>query len=247
MAEPTNRDQFRDYIIRRLGFPLQEINVDEEQLEERIDDAINYYRDYHYDGAQKVNLQHQLTATDVSNGYITMAEEIMSITKVLPIPTGTSTSALFNVKYHITLDALWSLSNRSLIPYYIAMQHLEMVTDMFGSDPGVRFSKHTNRLYLNAKFGVDILVGDYIVVECYRYLDPEEYSDMWKDRWLKQYATALVKRQWGENLKVFNGVQLLGGITLNGKEIYDEAVEEIRLLEEKMLNSYSLPPMDEIA
>lgn len=247
--EPQNRKQFRDYIMRRLGAPVQEINVDIEQVEDRIDDALNYYFDYHYLGTEKVIFKYKVTREDITNRFISIPENITGINKIYPLAgsTQSSSNALFSAKYHIAYDTLMNMSSNSIIPYYFAMTRLADLSYIFDMDTSIGFNKHKNSLEITAGWGTDIREGMTIVAEGNAILDPQKYKDIWKDRWLKKYATALVKRQWGENTKLFNGVQLLGGISIDGKGIYDEAVEEINKLEDEMLTKYSMPVMDEIA
>lgn len=245
MAEPVNRTQFKDYILRRLGYPVQQINIDDEQVEDRIDDALSYFREYHFDGAERVFLKHLVTTQDLENGYITVPEIVVGVIRCLPLyGSGGSSSNLFNVRYQLSLDLLFNLSSTSLIPYHTAMTRLNDIQEMFDATPSIRYQKHKDRIEI-ADWQT-IPAGTWLIFEAERYLDPSEYTDVWSDRWFKQYATALVKKQWGENVKTFAGVQLLGGITIDGKTIFDEAVEEVRMLEEKMITSYSRPLLDRI-
>lgn len=247
MAEPQNRRQFRDYILRRLGAPVQQINVDMEQVEDRIDDALNYFYDYHYLGSDNTFYTHKVTEQDVKNRSIEIPENIISVSRVFPISNSGSVDPLFNVQRYINYDALSTMASGSFVSYYLGMTRLEDLNQMLNTAPSLAFNRHRNTLTLNANWGTSLRAGQMVLLDAVAILDPITYKDIWKDRWLKTYATALVKRQWGENVKIFGGVQLLGGLSIDGKTMYDEAVEEIRQLEEKMLSAYSIPPMDEIA
>lgn len=245
MSEPANRQQFKDYIRKALGYPVQEIHVDDEQMDDRIDEAFLYYRDYHFDGTERVFLKHQVTQADKDNQFIPVPDIVIGIIRCLPFSgSGSSSNMLFNVRYHITANELMNLSSTSLIPYHIAMTRLQDLFFMFDQTPGYQFQKHKDRIVLNDWEIVS--VGDYLVFEAERYLDPADYANVWSDIWLKRYATALVKKQWGNNLKVYSGVQLPGGVALNGQAIYDEAVAEVEAMEEKMIKKYSRPLTDRI-
>ena len=217
MATPTSRSTFKDYCLRRLGSPVIDINVDEEQTQDRIDDALSKFRDYHYDGTERVLISHEVTQTDKDNGYITLEEDVVGVIRVLDIGDAINASNLFNIRYQIHLNDLFDFSSSSYVSYVMAMRHVETLEEIFvGSKP----------------------------IDGYKTLDPEVYADVWNDPWLKKYATALIKRQWGENLKKFEGMQLPGGIQFNGQKIWEEATEEINKIEEELNSTHSLPVMD---
>ena len=246
MANPTTRNELKQYCLRRLGYPVVEINVDDDQLEDRIDDALAYYRDYHYDGAEKVYLKHQITSSDKSNEYISIPSTVLSVTRVFDIGDSINSSNLFNIRYQIHLNDLYDFSSSTYVPYVNAMRHVEMLEELFVGKKPIRFNRHMDRLFIDMDWANDVLVGEYIIIECYRQLDPDTYTSVWGDWWLRQYTTALFKRQWGENMKKFEGMQLPGGVTFNGQTIWSEAVEEIQRLEEQVSSSFALPPMDMI-
>lgn len=241
MAVPTNRGEFKNYCRKRLGEPVVCLNIDDDQVEDRVDDALKYYRDYHYDGTERVYLIHTVAQEDIDNGYITMSELVIEVARILPVGS-TFGSALFSYKFHFMRNELFHIAGRSMIPYYLAMRHINMIDDLFEDKIGIRFNRHMNRLQLDTNLS-SLVVGSALVIECFRYLDPDIWTDVWSDRWLQRYATALIKRQWGENTKKYNDVQLIGGISFNGQAIYDEAVEEILKLEEDMISSYSIMPL----
>lgn len=246
MAIPTSRDQLKEYCLRRLGKPVIDINVDDEQIEDRIDDALQYYRDYHFDGTEHVYLRHQVTQQDKTNKYITLDPSYIGVVSVFDIGDAVQSSNLFNIRYQIHLNDLFDFSSTTYVPYVTAMRHVEQLEEIFVGKKPIRFNRHTNQLNIDMDWEFDVRVGEYIIVEAYKILDPNVYTDVWGDRWLQRYTTAQIKRQWGENLKKFEGLQMPGGITFNGQKIYEEAVEELEKLEAEMINSYSLPVSDMI-
>jgi len=243
MAIPTSRDQLKEHCLRRLGKPVVDINVDDEQVEDRIDEALLYYRDYHFDGSERVLLKHQVTAADKTNKYITLDDSYIGVVGVFDVGDSTQTSNLFNVRYQIHLNDLFDFSSATYVPYVTAMRHVAQLEEIFVGKQPIRFNRHTNKLYIDMSWN-DVTTGNYIIVDCYKVTDPGTYTDVWSDRWLMQYTTSLIKRQWGENLKKFEGLQMPGGLTFNGQKIWEEATEEIRRLEDEMISSYSLPVSD---
>jgi hypothetical protein len=244
MAVPASRIEFKDYCKRRLGYPVVDINVDDGQIEDRIDDALRYYQDYHMDGTEKLYLKHVITQSDKDNEYISLPEAITGITNIFDIGDSLNTSNLFNIRYQIHLNDLFDFTSSSYINYVSAMRHVAQLEELFVGKKPIRFNRHTDKLFIEMDWDSDILVGEYIVIECYRYLDPNTYTDVWSDLWLKRYGTALIKKQWGENLKKFEGMTLPGNMQFNGQKIWEEAVEEVSKLEEEMLSGYSLPVSD---
>ena len=244
MAVPTSRTELKDYCLRRLGYPVVDINVDDEQVEDRIDDALKYYQDYHYDGTERIFLKHQVTADDIANEYITIPEAVIGVVRVFDIGDAIQSSTLFNIRYQIHLNDLFDFTSTTYVPYVTAMRHVEMLEEIFVGKKPIRFQRHKNQLNIDMDWGNDVIAGDYVIIECYRILDPDTYTDVYGDKWLLRYTTALIKRQWGENLKKFEGMTLPGGVTFNGQKIWEEATEEINKLEEEMISSYSLPVAD---
>jgi len=243
MAVPTTRAAFKEYCLRRLGKPVIEINVDEDQVEDRIDDALQYYWDYHFDGTEKIYYKHLVTDTDKTNKYITVPDNVIGAVNLFNIADPSIRSDdLFNIRYQIALNDLYTLTSVSMVPYYMVMEHLSLISEMLVGKQLLRFNRHMNRLYIDMDW--NSLSNEYLLVEAYQIIDPTEYVDVWKDQWLMRYATALIKRQWGSNLTKFTGMQLPGGLTFNGEKIYNDAVEEITKLEDEMITSYSLPVMD---
>jgi hypothetical protein len=245
MAVPSSRQEFKDYCLRRLGAPVIDINVDDQQVEDRIDEALLYYRDYHYDGTERALVRHQITSTDVSNKYISIPEAIIGVTRILPFTSSNSASTLFNVRYQVHLNDLFDFSAESVVPYYMALDRIALLEQTFTGLKPIRFNRHTDRLYIDMNWSTDVTVGEYIIIDGYRVIDGS-YSDVWGDRWLAKYTSALIKRQWGSNLSKFEGMQLPGGVTFNAANLVTEAQEELNKLEEEMMSGYSLPVYDMI-
>lgn len=246
MANPATRQQLKEYCLRRLGEPVIDVNVDDDQLEDRIDDALKFYQDYHYDGTERIFLKHQITAADKTNEYIEINDNIIGIIRVFDIGDSINSSNLFNIRYQIHLNDLFDFTSTTYVPYVTAMRHVEQLEEIFVGKKPIRFNRHMNRLYIDMDWSDDVAVGEYIIVEAYRILDPNTYTDVYGDRWLREYTTQLFKRQWGENLKKFEGMQLPGGLQFNGQQIYNEAQDEITRLESEVTTNYGGIVMDMI-
>jgi len=205
MANPSSREELKQYCLRRLGAPVIDINVDDEQLEDRIDDALKYYQDYHFDGTEHVYLKHQITAEDKTNQYIPIPEPVIGVVRVFDIGDSVNSSNLFNIRYQIHLNDLFDFTSTTFVPYVTAMRHVEQLEEIFVGKQPIRFNRHKDQLNIDMDWESDVLIGEYIIIEAYRILDPSTYTDIWSDWWLRQYTTSLFKRQWGENLKKFEG------------------------------------------
>lgn len=241
MAKPTTRSEFKEYCLRRLGKPVISINVDDDQVDNRVDDAINYFWEYHFEGSEKVYYKHQITDLDKTNRYITLPDNIMGAVRLFEISSfASSIGNMFDVRYQIALNDLYSLTSHSMVPYFMTMQHISMLEQLLNGAKPIRYSRHKNILNIDMHWD-NYQTGTWLVVEAYQVIDPEDYADAWSDRWLQRYATALIKKQWGENIKKFSGMQMPGGMSFNGQQIWNEATEEIAQLEEEMINSYSIP------
>ena len=238
----TNREQLSDYCLRRLGHPVIEINVDDHQLEDRIDDAFQFYREYHYDAIEKVYLKHEMTANNIADGYVTLSDAVVGVERILPFSSKTTSGMnIFDIRYQILINDLYSIMSTDLIYYQQVKGQLELIQQVLVGTKPVRFNRHMNRCYIDLSWSADVKAGEFLVFECWRILDPNTYTDVYNDMWLKRYATALIKRQWGDNLKKFAGMQLPGGVMLNGQTIYDEAVQEIQNIEQEIRNTFELP------
>jgi len=242
MAIVTTRTEFKNYCLRKLGSPVIQVNVADEQVEDRIDDAFEYYRDYHYDAVEDVFLKHQITADDITNKWIPIPNTIIGVKQVLPLyESGKTAMNMFDVRYQMFLNDIYNLSSTEMLTYELTQSHIQMVNDMLDGRPQIRYNRHLNKLNIDIDWSDAITEGEYIIVEATKVIDPDTYPDVWNDRWLKRYATALIKKQWGENLSKYEGVTMPGGVTFNGQRIIDEASEEITKLEEEMSLSYELP------
>jgi hypothetical protein len=248
MATITDRAAFKSYCLKRLGFPVIDINVDDDQIEDRIDDALQYWHDYHFDGLQKVYYIKRIDQTDIDNRYLNLADaqdhannalEITGVTRIFPIQDSQSSINMFDLRYQLRLNELYDFTSASYINYTLTQQHLRSLELMFTGEVPIRFNRHMQRLMIDWAWGQSQApVGTTVVAECYALLDPNTYGQVWNDRWLKEYATALIKKQWGSNLKKFGGIQLPGGVVLNGDKIYEEAEEEKKTLEADMEKNY---------
>ena len=245
MSIPVDRASFKEYCLRRLGKPLNEINIDDDQLDDRIDDALQYFWDYHFSGSEKTYYKYPVTAQDKTNRYITMPDNIIGVVNLFEIGQALNTNNLFNIRYQIALNDLYTLTSVSMVPYYMALQHVQFLEQLLVGKQPIRYNRYVNKLYVDMDWNI-VNVGDYIIVEAYQVVDPNVYTKVWTDRWLARYSTCLIKQQYGTNLKKYGSMPLPGGITFNGQKIYDEATEERAMLEKEMIMSYSLPVTDMI-
>ena len=244
MAVPTTRTEFKEYCLRKLGKPVIEINIDDDQIDDRIDEALRYYWDYHFDGTDKVYYKHQVTQQDKANKYITVPENIIGAVRVFPIADPMVRSDdLFNIRYQIALNDLYTLTSVSMVPYYMVMEHLALISEMLVGQQPIRFNRHMNRVYIDMDWN-SINNNEFLLIEAYEVIDPAIWSQVWSDRWLQNYTTAKLKYQWGSNLTKFVGVNLPGGVQFNGERILSDAESEIAKMEQEMISSYSLPVSD---
>ena len=245
MANPTSRATLIEYCKRRLGDPVIEINVDEDQLEDRVDEALQYYQEYHSDATLRTYLKHQVTATDVANEYISLSTDILFVSKVFPVSSNFGSSVnFFDIKYQMMLNDITNLQNFAgdLAYYEQLQQYLSLLDVKLNGQPQVQFSRKQNRLYIFGDFAdKDIKEDDYIIVEIYKIIDPDTHTSVYNDMWLKEYTTALIKQQWGANLIKFEGMQLPGGVMLNGRQLYDDATGEIERLREVIRMEHEMP------
>jgi hypothetical protein len=313
-----SREDLKQYALRALGAPVLEINVDDEQLEDRLDEALEYWRQYHYDGTEQIYMKHQIRASEinlttsvaenfvlaeivtgatsgataevvrettrVSTGtlllvkkvsgtfvagetitgsassqaavlgttpvilreydlkYIDIPDLVYGVTKVLSIGQASSSKNIFDLQYQLRLNDLYDLTSTSIIYYKTVMGHLALLDHELNGHQMFRFNRRINRLYLDLNWDTDVVFGDYIIVQGYRALDPDEFTKVWNESWLKHYVTALFKKQWATNLKKFSGLQLPGGVTLDGDKLYDEASSEVKELEDNLMNKSA--PLD---
>ena len=275
MSNPTTREQFKDYCLRKLGAPILEINVDQDQLDDIVDDAIQYYQEYHFDGIERTYLKHKLTAADVvrfqstdeitsttnpdeahwetRNNFIEIPDHVMGIQKVFGVSSNFLRNDLFGLSNQYYLMDLFSISsggtfsygNFDMTNYYMIKQYFETLDMVINTGAFVeyRFNKRQDRLYIDIDVN-RIHEDSYLVIDCYRALDPQTWSEVYNDSFVKKYATALIKRQWGQNLIKFNNIQLPGGVTMNGRQLWEDGNTEVKDLESRMISDYSLPPLD---
>lgn len=237
MAQPNNKEEFKEHCLRKLGSPVIEINVSDEQVDDRVDEAISFFRDYHYDGSELVYIKHELTETDIEKGWIATPERLLGVSRIFNLSESVSTGrGMFNVQYQFVLNNLSDLVSYDLSNYYMTMQHLEFVQEMLVGKPLIRYNKYSNKLHLDVSKH-SLTPGMYIMIEAYDIIDEHFYSQFWTDRWLQRYAATLIKEQWGSNITKFQDMQLVGGVRFNGEQIWNGAREERRLMEEEAINS----------
>jgi len=274
MSKPNSRATLKDYCLRRLGYPVLEINVDDDQIDDLTDDAIQYFQERHFDGIERVFLKHKLTAADITtakttqttsssttginngitssgnsdsfletNNYLKLPDHVIGVEKVFKMDQNTISSGLFNIKYQIFLNDLYYYGALDLMNYAMTKTYLEDLSRLITPDTQIRFNKKQHNLYMDIDWN-QISADTFLILDCYRLVDPGTASDVYNDFWLKRYLTALIKKQWGQNLIKFQGVMLPGGIQLNGRQIYDDAVKEIEEIEYSLKTEYELPPLD---
>lgn len=243
MAKPTTRDEFIDYCLRRLGHPVIKINVEDQQIQDRVDDALQKYADYHYDATEKVFIKRAVTATDIANEYLDIPEEIGSVINLYPLAQTHGDEIFFDVQYQMRLNDWDTFTNFGGVQYYDHMKRwLNLVQQTLQGEQSIKFNRHTNRLYIDFNWKDRLNVGDYLLLEGYKTLNPDDYPDIWNDMWLKQYATTLIKYQWGENLIKFGeGLKIPGGFSINGERILEEAKTELEKIEEELSTKFELP------
>lgn len=245
MANPTSRATLIEYCLRRLGEPVVEVNVDPDQIEDKVDDALQLYQEYHSDATYRTYVSVQVSSTDIANKYVTLDNDILFVSRVFPIASTLSGSRnFFDIKYQMMLNDVANMSNYiGDLAYYDQMQQYLSLLDLkLSGQVQSTWSRRQNRLYIHGDWNEDIVANDYIVVEVYKTVDPTTFTSVWKDMFIKDYTTALIKQQWGQNLIKFEGMQLPGGVTLNGRQMYDDATQEIEKLRENLRLEQELPP-----
>ena len=245
MANPTTRDTLIDYCKRRLGDPVIEINIDEDQIEDRVDEALQIFQEYHSEATYRTYVSYQVTADDVTNKYVSVDSSILFISRMFAIDaTFGSSINFFDIKYQMMLNDIADMHNYiGDLAYYEQMQQYLSLLDMkLNGTPQVEYARKQDRLYIFGEFADgDLKAGDYIVYEAYKIIDPASFSKVWNDMWLKEYTTALFKQQWGQNLIKFEGMTLPGGVSLNGRQLYDDASTDLERLREKLRLDHEEP------
>jgi hypothetical protein len=273
MAQPSSREELKEYCLKQLGKPVLEINVDDDQIDNLIDDAIQYFHERHYDGIDRVFLKHRLTPatkttlsesgpvgsattspTVVGAGltsltyvegvnYLPLPDSIIGVNNILKINSSTVSDGLFNIKYQLFLNDVYYYGALDLLNYAMVKRYLEDLDFLLNPHAQIRFNKLNHKLYLDIDWS-EVGENEYVIIDCYRIVDPSDAPKLYNDWWLKKYLTALIKKQWGQNMIKFNGVLLPGGVQLNGRQIYDDGVAEIEKLEQQLKDEYELPPFD---
>jgi hypothetical protein len=241
MSVPTSRETFKKWCLRKLGAPTIEINVTDEQVDDRIDEALHYFFDYHMDGTEKQYYKYELQQSDIDNKYITLPQNIIGVSNIFPVGDAYSTNNLFNIRYQLILNDLYDLANIDLVPYYTAMMHVAVIEEIFVGQQLIRFNRYNNILYIDMDWSLVTVPGYWIIVEASQVLDPDTYTEIWADKWLGRYATALIKENWGEILSKYKDMPTAGGMVLNWQDIKAEAKAEKKELEEELINTYSIP------
>ena len=272
MAQPSTRQGLIDYCLRRLGAPVLEINVNDDQIDDLVDDALQYFHERHFDGVERMYLKYKITQDDIDRGaadapngvgigtsvatsgnksfnwyessnFIQVPDSVIGIEKVFKFDTSSISGGMFSIKYQLFLNDLYYFNSVELLQYSMVKSYLEDIDFLLTTDKQVRFNKRQNRLYLDIDWGAQSK-DKFIVLDCYRILNPNDFTKVYNDSFLKKYLTALIKRQWGQNLIKFQGVKLPGGIELNGRQIYDDAERELADIQSRMALDYELPPYD---
>jgi|TARA_Y100000052_G_scaffold26063_1_gene30447 hypothetical protein len=277
MAKPSTREGFKDYCLRQLGAPVLEINVDDDQIDDLVDDALQFWQERHFDGTESQYLKYKITQDDIDRGkarvgnqgagittttdsatitgssvgfnfeensnFLKIPDDVIGVNKVFRFDSSSISSGMFSVKYQLFLNDIYWLGASELLSYSMVKSHLETIDRLLTTDKQIRFNKTQGKLYIDIEWN-NATVDDYIIIDCYRALDPSTNQLVWNNYFLKRYATALIKRQWGQNLIKFQGVKLPGGIELNGRPIYDDAERELTELRQAMISEYELPPFD---
>ena len=263
MAVPSTKTTFKKYCLRALGKPVIDINVDDDQVDDRIDEAVQYFAQYHVDGVERMYLKYLVTDADITrmttdtsesvtdssvtttwkraDNFLVVPSSVISVVNVFPLSDRASMN-IFDVKYQLRLNDLYDFSSTSIVHYEMTMRHLDFLDHILVGEKPMRFNQLSNRLFVDMDWGVDITAGEYLIFEVFRKLDPDTFTDIYDDIYLKRYATALIKKQWGQNLSKFSGTAMLGGVTLNGPELFSTALTEQQKLEEEIRSNYEEPP-----
>ncbi len=240
MGRPQSREDLKQYALRKLGAPVVDINVDDSQLEDRLDESIQFFGEYHFDGIERIYLKHQITQEDIDNEYFSVSDSVAAVIRMFHFNQGTIN--MFDVRYQSALNDFYSFSSQSFIEYDIYKRHITMISKMLQPERSIRFNRTVNRVYIDMNWDQEVEIGDYLLAEAWNVLDPNTYTEIYDNILLKKYVTAQFKQQWGMNLLKFTGVQLPGGVEFNGRQLYDDGTEEINKLEEEVLDKYEEPP-----
>lgn len=236
MAHVTSREELVQYCYRRLGAPLVEINVTEEQADDAVDEAIGFFRDYYFDGIEKTYVKHQITDQNMLDGYIILPDLIFGVNRVFPTSGTQSTQTnIFDLQYQLRMNDLRDLTSTSMIYYTQVMQHISLIDNLLNTQKQFRWNKLTNKLYVDQNWGKKVISGEWMLIECYMALDPAMAPKFWDDRYFKKYCAALIKKQWGQNISKFTGITLPGGVTIDGAAIFDAGKQEAEDIETDLM------------
>ena len=278
MAKPSTRQGLIDYCFRKLGAPVLEINVDDDQVDDLVDDTIQYYNERHYNGIERMYLKYKITQDDIDRGrangttgvgivtttgtssnvsghgtvtsnfyetsnFIAIPEHVIGVNKIFKFDTSSISGGMFSIKYQLFLNDLYYFNSVELLQFAMTKRYLEDIDFLLTTEKQIRFNQRQDRLYLDIDWSSQS-VDTFMVIDCFRALDPDTYTQVYNDPFVKLYLTALIKRQWGQNLIKFRGVKLPGGIEMNGREIYDDATRDLDALKQRMATEYETPPLD---
>ena len=276
MAAPQSRGQLINFGLRKLGYPVLEINLDTNQIHDALDDTLQLYQQRHYDGIERMFLKYKITQEDIDRGtakgtdgvgivttsgiqtnsattvssnfyetsnFLAVPEHVIGVHRIFKFDSSSISGGMFSIKYQLFLNDLYYFNSVNLLQYAMTKTYLEDIDHLLTTEKQIRFNQRQDRLYLDIDWGAET-VGNFIVIDCLRALDPEEYKQVYNDPFVKRYFVALMKKQWGMNLIKFRGTKLPGGIELNGREIYDDGVKELEELRSRMTQDYEMPPLD---
>ena len=239
MPKLRNREEFKDYCMRKLGWPALKVNVTDDQIEDRVDEALSFWKDYHYDGSEFIYMKHEMTQEDIDRGYILVPESVIGIVRILDIAGVYSSGGMFSAEYQFMLNNVRDIAATGGLPDYMVMrQHVESLSEWLTGYPQIRFNRISNKLYIDVSKS-KIPVGRYIIMEAYVGLEEFENSDVWNDRWLQNYATTLIQELWGQNISKFQNPQLVGGVMFNGDKILDDTKKKKKKMEQEVLEGFS--------
>jgi hypothetical protein len=241
MAVPTTKDEFKEFCLRRLGKPVIEINVSDDQVDDRVDEAMAFWKDFHFDATEKTYFKHQVVSADIDNKYITLPANIIGAVRIFPISDpSVRQDDLFNIRYQIALNDLYTLTSVSMVPYYMTMQHLGIFEEILVGQQPIRFNRKNNILHIDQDWN-NVRPGEFILVEAFQVVDPATYTSIWGDRQLMKLATAYIQLQWASNLMKFANMQLPGNVSFNAQALYAEALRKIDDAEREIHTTYELP------
>ena len=267
MAKPNTKAELKEYALRRLGKPVLEINVSDDQCDDAIDYTLQKFQQFHYDGAERVYLKHKVTQDDIdraaaandtqttstagndnwleSNTYLEIPQHILSVEGIFSF-TDKGTANIFDIRYQMRLNDLYDFTSTQFYHYYMIQQHLGTIDFLLEGIKPTRYQATQDRLYLDMDWTTDVTLDSYILIKCWRALDPTTWTEIYDNMWVKDYTAAKIKKQWGQNMTKFQNVQMPGGVTLNGEMIYNDAVQELKDLDEQLRSEWETPPLDMI-